>query len=96
MVGAPLVVFTHGAMVDLHERDATLPLVGTVFGTLSARYLGYVIVESLGGLFPMLSSFPLQSIPPGIAVALIFGALAAILPAQQAVRVQVVEAIRYE
>lgn len=96
MVGAPLVVFTHGAMVDLHERDAILPLVGTVVGTLSARYLGYVIVESLGGLFPMLSSFPLQSIPPGIAVALIFGALAAILPAQQAVRVQVVEAIRYE
>ena len=32
---APLVVFSHGATVDHHEWDATLPLVGKDFGIMT-------------------------------------------------------------
>jgi putative ABC transport system permease protein len=41
-------------------------------------------------------SFPLGGIRAGIAIGLIFGALAAFIPARQAARLQVVEALRYE
>jgi len=73
-----------------------LASVGTAFGILSGLYLGYVIVEALGAMFPMSYSFPLSGILAGIAIGLIFGALAAIIPARQAARLQVVEALRYE
>jgi putative ABC transport system permease protein len=73
-----------------------LASVGTAFGILSGMYLGYVIVKALGALFPMTYSFPLSGILAGIAIGLIFGALAAVIPARQAARLQVVEALRYE
>jgi putative ABC transport system permease protein len=73
-----------------------LASVGTAFGILSGMYLGYVIVKALGELFPMEYSFPLSGILAGIAIGLIFGALAAIIPARQAAKLQVVEALRYE
>jgi putative ABC transport system permease protein len=73
-----------------------LAMVGTAFGILSGMYLGYVIVRGLAALFPMTYSFPLGGILSGIAIGLIFGALAAIIPAGQAARLQVVEALRYE
>jgi putative ABC transport system permease protein len=73
-----------------------LASVGTAFGILSGMYLGYVIVKALGELFPMEYSFPLSGILAGIAIGLIFGALAAVIPARQAARLQVVEALRYE
>jgi putative ABC transport system permease protein len=73
-----------------------LASVGTAFGILSGMYLGYVIVKALGALFPMEYSFPFSGILAGIAIGLIFGALAAFIPARQAARLQVVEALRYE
>ncbi len=73
-----------------------LAAVGTAFGILSGMYLGYIIVKALGVLFPMSYSFPLGGILAGIAIGLIFGALAAIIPARQAARLQVVESLRYE
>ena len=73
-----------------------LAAVGTAFGILSGMYLGYVIVHALGGLFPMTYSFPLAGILLAIAIGLLFGALAAVIPARQAARLQVVEALRYE
>jgi putative ABC transport system permease protein len=73
-----------------------LASVGTAFGILSGMYLGYVIVRALGSLFPMQYSFPLGGILSGIAIGLLFGALAAVIPARQAARMQVVEALRYE
>jgi putative ABC transport system permease protein len=73
-----------------------LASVGTAFGILSGMYLGYIIVKALGALFPMDYTFPLGGILAGIAIGLLFGALAAILPARQAARMQVVEALRYE
>lgn len=39
--GAPLVVFTHGATVDHHEWDATLPLVGEQFRILAWDVRGH-------------------------------------------------------
>ncbi len=73
-----------------------LAAVGTAFGILSGMYLGYVIVDALGTMFPVEYMFPLGGILGGIAIGLIFGALAAVIPARQAARLQVVEALRYE
>ena len=73
-----------------------LAAVGTAFGLLSGLYLGYVIVQALGSLFPMKYSFPLGGVLAAIAIGLLFGALAAVIPARQAARLQVVEALRYE
>ncbi len=73
-----------------------LASVGTAFGILSGMYLGYVIVKALGIMFPMNYSFSVSGILAGIAIGLILGAVAAIIPARQAARLQVVEALRYE
>jgi putative ABC transport system permease protein len=73
-----------------------LASVGTAFGILSGMYLGYVIVKAMGVLFPMAYSFPLAGVLAGIAIGLLFGALAAVIPARQAAKLQVVEALRYE
>ena len=73
-----------------------LAAVGTAFGILSGLYLGYVIIGAMASLFPMSYSFPLAGILAAIAIGLIFGALAAVIPARQASRMQVVEALRYE
>jgi len=40
-IGAPLVVFTHGATIDHHEWDATLPLVGEQFRVLTWDVRGH-------------------------------------------------------
>jgi putative ABC transport system permease protein len=73
-----------------------LASVGTAFGILSGMYLGYVIVKAMSALFPMSYSFPLAGVLAGIAIGLLFGALAAVIPARQAAKLQVVEALRYE
>ncbi len=73
-----------------------LAAVGTSFGLLSGLYLGYVIVQALGSIFSMEYAFPISGILAAIAIGLIFGALAAIIPTRQASRLQVVEALRYE
>jgi putative ABC transport system permease protein len=73
-----------------------LAAVGTAFGLLAGLYLGYVIVQAMGTLFPVEYSFPLGGVLAAIAIGLIFGALAAVIPARQAARLQVVEALRYE
>ena len=39
--GAPLVVFTHGATIDHHEWDATLPIVGEQFRVLAWDVRGH-------------------------------------------------------
>ncbi len=70
--------------------------VGTALGILAGMYLGFVIVQGLSTLFPMTYSFPYYGILAAIAIGLLFGALAAYIPARQAARLQVVEALRYE
>ena len=73
-----------------------LALIGAVFGVLCGLYLGYILVSGLRVIFPLGYTFPLTGILAAIVIALFFGGLAAIIPARQAARMNVVEALRYE
>jgi len=73
-----------------------LAAVGAAFGILAGLYLGYVIVKGLDVMFPIPYTFPLSGVLAAVAIGLLFGALAAIVPARQAAQLPVVEAVRYE
>jgi putative ABC transport system permease protein len=73
-----------------------LAAIGTAFGILGGLYLGYVFVTAIKVMFPMGYYFPLGGILAAIAIGLLFGALAALIPARQAAGMNVVEALRYE
>jgi putative ABC transport system permease protein len=70
--------------------------IGTAFGILCGLYLGYVFVNALEPIFPLGYYFPLAGILVAISMGLIFGALASIIPARQAARMNVVDALKYE
>lgn len=74
-----------------------LAAIGTAFGLLSGLYLGYMAINAFSAFgFPMEYSFSMDGILLAIAAGLLFGALSALIPARQAARLQVVEALRYE
>jgi putative ABC transport system permease protein len=73
-----------------------LAAIGTAFGILGGLYLGYVFVTAIGVMFPMGYYFPLGGILAAIAIGLLFGVFAALIPARQAAGMNVVEALRYE
>ena len=73
-----------------------LAAIGTAFGILGGIYLGYVFVVAMEGIFPLGYVFPFSGILSAIAIGLLFGALAAFIPARQAAGMNVVEALRYE
>jgi putative ABC transport system permease protein len=73
-----------------------LAAIGTAFGILGGLYLGYVIVVAMAGIFPLGYTFPASGILTAIAIGLLFGSLAALIPAKQAAGMNVVEALRYE
>jgi putative ABC transport system permease protein len=73
-----------------------LAAIGTAFGLLGGLYLGYVFVLAIGSIFPMSYFFPLDGVLAAVAIGLLFGALAAFIPARQAARMSVVDALRYE
>jgi putative ABC transport system permease protein len=75
-----------------------LAAIGTAFGILGGLYLSYLMVAGLSasGVFRMEYSFPLASILAATAAGLIFGVLAALLPARQAARMEIIRALRYE
>jgi len=57
--------------------------VGVTFGLLGGLYLGYVTTSSLGTVgFPVQYYFPWSGLLAAIAVGLLFGALAAVIPAR--------------
>jgi putative ABC transport system permease protein len=70
--------------------------IGTAFGLAAGLYLGYVLVIGFGTIFPLDYAFPTAGIIASIVIGLGFGALAAIVPARQAARLQIVQALRYE
>ncbi len=74
-----------------------LAALGTALGMLAGLYLGYVLTGavSVAG-FPLTYSFPAAGLIAATAVGLLFGALAAIIPARQAARLEIVQALRYE
>lgn len=73
-----------------------LAAIGATFGILGGLYLGYVFVSGIKILFPVGYFFPLSGILAAVLIGLLFGALAAIIPARQAARLEIVQALRYE
>ena len=73
-----------------------LSAIGTAFGILGGLYLGYVIVVAMEAIFPLGYVFPATGVLAAIAIGLLFGAFAALIPARQAAGMNVVAALRYE
>ncbi|MGB9799554.1 MAG: ABC transporter permease [Thermanaerothrix sp.] len=74
-----------------------LSAIGTAFGILAGLYMGYMAVRAFEGFgFPMEYLFPGSGILAAVAIGILFGALAATVPARQAAQLNVVEALRYE
>ena len=73
-----------------------LAAIGTAFGLLAGLYLGYLAVMAMDSFFPLGYAFPWPGVIAAIAIGLLFGALAAVIPARQAARLEVVKALRYE
>ncbi|GAB4577831.1 MAG: FtsX-like permease family protein [Anaerolineales bacterium] len=74
-----------------------LAAIGTAFGLLSGLYLGAMAVQAFAALgFPIDYLFPTSSLLAALAAGLLFGVLAAIIPARQAARMDVVAALRFE
>ena len=74
-----------------------LAALGTIAGLVAGLWLGYVMVDALNGIgLPMPYRFPWVGIVLAIAVALAFATLAALIPARQAARLNIVRALRYE
>jgi putative ABC transport system permease protein len=75
-----------------------LASLGTAFGILAGLYLSYVFVQGLSasGIFKVAYTFPFAGVLAAIAAGLIFGVLAALLPARQASSMEIIKALRYE
>lgn len=75
-----------------------LAALGTAFGILAGLYLSYVFVAGLNaaGYMKMAYAFPLAGVLAALAVGLLFGVLAALMPARQASRMEIIKALRYE
>jgi putative ABC transport system permease protein len=73
-----------------------LAAIGTAFGIISGLYLGYALVKGIQVVFPMGYYFPFAGILAAVVIGLLFGAIAAIIPARQAARLEIVQALRYE
>lgn len=74
-----------------------LAAIGTALGLLAGLYLGYVMVLGLStGGFPVQYVFPYAGLLAAVATGLVFGILAALLPAGQAARMDIVRALLYD
>ncbi len=74
-----------------------LAALGTVFGIVAGLYLGYMGVAALKFAgFPMVYVFPTTGVVMALVAGIVFGVLAAIIPARQVSRLQIVQALRYE
>jgi putative ABC transport system permease protein len=89
---------TRGQVRTIVVTEAViLAAIGTAFGILAGLYLGYMGVEALHAAgFPLEYAFPASGLLLAAAAGLIFGVLAAIIPARQAARLEIVQALRYE
>ena len=75
-----------------------LSLAGAVFGLLGGLVLGYALTTlSAAAYTNQLSySFPLAGLVFALALALLVGVIASLLPARQAARLRIVQALQYE
>jgi putative ABC transport system permease protein len=74
-----------------------LGVAGTVLGLLSGLALGYALTGAVGSSFYKVAfSVPVGPIIFAVVVALLMTLLASVLPARQAARVKIVQALQYE
>ncbi len=74
-----------------------LAALGTGLGLLSGLYLARLAVDALGAAgYPVRATFPWMGAVLSVAIGMLFGGLAAVIPARQAARLDVVAALRYE
>jgi putative ABC transport system permease protein len=74
-----------------------LAAIGTAFGLVAGLYLGYVMILGMQvGGYPVTYVFPAAGLLAAIAVGLLLGVVAALVPARQAARMNIVRALRYE
>lgn len=74
-----------------------LAAIGTSFGLLAGLWLGYILVGAMnmvGLIFPF--AFSYAGILLAIVVGLGFGIIGALIPARQAARLDIVQALAYE
>jgi putative ABC transport system permease protein len=71
--------------------------IGTALGLLSGLYLGYMAVEGIRSAgFPLEYSFPSYGLVLAVVAGIAFGIIAAIIPARQATKLQIVDALRWD
>jgi putative ABC transport system permease protein len=73
-----------------------LAAIGAAFGIVGGMYLGYVLVNAVQVIFPMGYSFPVSGMLAAVVIGLLFGLVAAVIPARQAARLEIIQALRYE
>ena len=74
-----------------------LSALGTIFGVVAGLYLGYMGILAMKAFgYPMEYVFPTMGVALALGAGVLFGVLAAIIPARQASRLEVVQALRYE
>ncbi len=74
-----------------------LAALGILFGLIAGLYLGYLLVKGMTSAgFPAPYVFPGAGLIAAVVIGLVFGALAAIIPARKAAELEIVDALRYE
>ena len=74
-----------------------LAAIGTAFGLLAGLYLGYVMLLGMSTAgYPVTYVFPAGGLLAATIVGLLLGVVAAVVPARQAARMNIVRALRYE
>jgi putative ABC transport system permease protein len=74
-----------------------LAALGTAFGILAGLWLGYALTQVIdAAMLPVTYHFPYAGLLAAVAVGLVLGVVAAVIPARQAARLQIVTALRYE
>ncbi|HEY3343930.1 MAG TPA: FtsX-like permease family protein [Anaerolineaceae bacterium] len=74
-----------------------LAVLGTGLGILAGVWLGYMLVQALNvGGFVMSYYFPYLGVTLTVGIGLVFGVLAALIPARQAARLEIVSALHAE
>jgi putative ABC transport system permease protein len=83
-----------GAMVT--AEALLLAAIGTLFGVVAGWYLGFTFISAMGTVFPLGYAFPATGIIVAVVFGLLFGVLAAVIPARQASRLDIIQALHYE